>query len=134
MKNRKEKLIILGCSIGLIATLFIGNIKSNALEGKNIKKGVFESVFLLNRETDLINKNILINDITEKKTKKYIYDSVNYNQYNLTEKSNITEEDRADYDWVVGDLNQSQTLLNKWFTDLQDIQEAFAAKHGLKLE
>jgi hypothetical protein len=48
--------------------------------------------------------------------------------------SNITEEDRVDYDWVVSDLNQSQTLLNKWFTDLQDIQEAFAAKHGLKLE
>lgn len=47
---------------------------------------------------------------------------------------NLTDEDKEAYNWVVSDLNQSQELLNQWFTNLQDIQEAFAAKHGLKLE
>ena len=47
---------------------------------------------------------------------------------------NITDEDKAAYNWIVSDLNQTQVLLNQWFTNLQDVQEAFAAKHGLKLE
>ena len=47
---------------------------------------------------------------------------------------NLTDEDKASYDSIVSDLNQSQTLLNQQFTNLQDVQEAFAAKHGLKLE
>lgn len=47
---------------------------------------------------------------------------------------NLTEEDRESYNWVVSDLNQTQNLLNQQFIKLQDIQEAFAAKHGLKLE
>ena len=47
---------------------------------------------------------------------------------------NITDEDKTAYDWIVSDLNQSQVELNRQFTNLQDIQEAFAAKHGLKLE
>lgn len=47
---------------------------------------------------------------------------------------NLTEADKSEYDWIVSDLNQTQILLNQWFTNLQDTQEAFAAKHGLKLE
>ena len=47
---------------------------------------------------------------------------------------NLTDEDKASYDSIVSDLNQSQTLLNQQFTNLQDVQEAFAVKHGLKLE
>ena len=47
---------------------------------------------------------------------------------------NLTDEDRMAYDWLVSDLNQSQLLINQQFTNLQDIQEAFAVKHGLKLE
>jgi len=47
---------------------------------------------------------------------------------------NLSEEDKEKYDWIVSDLNQTQNQLNQWFTNLQDIQEAFAAKHGLKLE
>ena len=47
---------------------------------------------------------------------------------------NLSDEDKAAYDWIVSDLNQSQVLLNQQFTNLQDVQEAFAAKHGLKLE
>jgi hypothetical protein len=30
-------------------------------------------------------------------------------------------------------LNESQNTLNSQFERLQDVQEAFAAKHGLKL-
>ena len=47
---------------------------------------------------------------------------------------NITDEDKSAYDWLVSDLNESQNTLNQQFTDLQAIQEAFAAKNGLKLE
>lgn len=47
---------------------------------------------------------------------------------------NLTEEDKEAYNWVVSDLNQSQSSLNQWFINLQDIQEAFAVKHHLKLE
>ena len=46
----------------------------------------------------------------------------------------ITEEDKAAYDWIVRDLYQSEEILNSKFTALQTTQEAFAAKHGLKLE
>jgi len=47
---------------------------------------------------------------------------------------NITDENKDAYNWVVNELNESQNLLNKQFTDLQDIQEDFAIKHWLKLE
>lgn len=47
---------------------------------------------------------------------------------------NLTDEDKDSYKWIVAELNQSQDLLNQQFTNLQDVQEAFAAKHGLKLE
>jgi hypothetical protein len=47
---------------------------------------------------------------------------------------NLTNEDKELYNWIVSDLNQAQNLLNQQFTNLQDVQEAFAAKHGLKLE
>lgn len=46
----------------------------------------------------------------------------------------LTDEDKAEYDSVVNDLNESQELLNQQFTNLQEAQEAFAAKHELKLE
>ncbi|MBQ5945836.1 hypothetical protein IJL65_05755 [bacterium] len=47
---------------------------------------------------------------------------------------NITEEDKVAYDSIVNDLYQSEEILNSKFTSLQTTQEAFAAKHGLKLE
>ena len=47
---------------------------------------------------------------------------------------NLTNEDKELYNGIVSDLNQAQNLLNQQFTNLQDVQEAFAAKHGLKLE
>jgi hypothetical protein len=47
---------------------------------------------------------------------------------------NITSEDKDAYQWLVNDLNEAQNSLNQQFTDLQDAQEAFAAKHGLRLE
>ena len=47
---------------------------------------------------------------------------------------NLTDEDKEAYDAVTSDLNATQNVLNQKFTDLQDVQEAFAAKHGLKLE
>ena len=47
---------------------------------------------------------------------------------------NITAEDKEAYQWLVNDLNEAQNLLNQEFTNLQDAQEAFAAKHGLRLE
>jgi hypothetical protein len=47
---------------------------------------------------------------------------------------NITEEDREEYNWIVSDLNETQNSLNQQFTKLQEVQEAFAAKHALKLE
>lgn len=46
---------------------------------------------------------------------------------------NLTEEDKDSYNWIVNDLNESQNTLNSQFERLQDVQEAFAAKHGLKL-
>ena len=48
--------------------------------------------------------------------------------------NNISDEDKDAYDWIVSDLNQSQNELNQQFTNLQDVQEAFAAKYWLKLE
>lgn len=47
---------------------------------------------------------------------------------------NITDEDKAAYDWLVSDLNEAQNTLNQQFTNLQTVQEAFAAKHWLNLE
>ncbi len=47
---------------------------------------------------------------------------------------NISDEDKEAYDWIVSDLNQAQNELNQQFTNLQDVQEAFAAKYWLKLE
>ena len=47
---------------------------------------------------------------------------------------NITEEDKVAYDSIVNDLYQSEEILNSKFVSLQSTQEAFAAKHGLKLE
>lgn len=48
--------------------------------------------------------------------------------------ANLSDEDRVAYDSVVSELNQSQTVLNQQLTNLQDIQEWFAARHGLKLQ
>ena len=56
------------------------------------------------------------------------------NTSNYWNIDNITEEDKLAYDWIVNDLYQSEEVLNSKFTSLQTIQEAFAAKHGLKLE
>ena len=56
------------------------------------------------------------------------------NTSNYWNIDNITEEDKLAYDWVVNDLYQSEEILNAKFTSLQSTQEAFAAKHGLKLE
>ncbi len=47
---------------------------------------------------------------------------------------NLTEEDRADYNSTVSDLNETQNALNQQFIKLQEVQEAFAVKHALKLE
>ena len=47
---------------------------------------------------------------------------------------NITPEDEAAYEEIVRDLYKSETELNAKFVSLQEAQEAFAAKHGLKLE
>lgn len=47
---------------------------------------------------------------------------------------NITDEDKLAYDTIVGDLYKSESELNSQFISLQEIQEAFAAKHGLNLE
>lgn len=47
---------------------------------------------------------------------------------------NITAEDEAAYEEIVRDLYKSETELNNKFVSLQEVQEAFAAKHGLKLE
>ena len=46
----------------------------------------------------------------------------------------ITDEDKAAYDSIVNELYQEEEILNSKFTALQSTQEAFAAKHGLKLE
>ena len=46
----------------------------------------------------------------------------------------ITEEDKLAYDSIVSELYQSEEVLNSKFVSLQEVQEAFAAKHGLKLE
>ena len=47
---------------------------------------------------------------------------------------NITAEDEAAYEEIVRDLYKSETELNNKFVSLQEVQEAFAAKHGLNLE
>ena len=47
---------------------------------------------------------------------------------------NITPEDEAVYEDIVRDLYKSETDLNAKFVSLQEVQEAFAAKHWLKLE
>lgn len=47
---------------------------------------------------------------------------------------NVSEEDKAVYNSIVTELSQYQTALNQQLTSLQDTQEGFAAKHGLKLQ
>ena len=47
---------------------------------------------------------------------------------------NITDEDRVAYDWFINELQQLEDKLNDQFLSLQQVQELFAAKHGLKLE
>ena len=46
----------------------------------------------------------------------------------------ITDEDKVAYDSLVSELYQSEEVLNSKFVSLQETQEAFAAKHWLKLE
>jgi hypothetical protein len=48
--------------------------------------------------------------------------------------TNVSEEDKAAYDSISSELSQSQNVLNQQLTSLQDLQEVFAAKHGLKLK
>ena len=56
----------------------------------------------------------------------------------LTERyrnlDNITDEDKVAYDSIVTSLNEAQNALNQQFINLQEIQEAFAAKYKLKLQ
>ena len=47
---------------------------------------------------------------------------------------NITDEDKVAYNSLVNELYQAEAVLNAKFTSLQQVQEGFAAKHGLKLE
>lgn len=47
---------------------------------------------------------------------------------------NLTEEDKDAYNSVVSELKVLETELNQNITNLQDIQDAFATKHWLKLE
>lgn len=47
---------------------------------------------------------------------------------------NLSDEDKEAYNWITSELNELQTVLNQQFTSLQDVQEAFATKHWLKLE
>ena len=47
---------------------------------------------------------------------------------------NITAEDEAAYEEIVRDLYKTETEMNAKFVSLQEVQEAFAAKHWLKLE
>ena len=46
----------------------------------------------------------------------------------------LSQEDKDAYNWVVNDLYESESILNSKFISLQNKQEAFAAKHGLRLE
>lgn len=46
----------------------------------------------------------------------------------------ITDADKVAYNSVVSELYASEESLNNQFIALQDVQEAFATKHGLKLE
>lgn len=46
----------------------------------------------------------------------------------------ITDEDEAAYEWLANDLHEAEESLNTKFTALQETQEAFAARHRLKLE
>jgi len=48
--------------------------------------------------------------------------------------ADITAEDKVAYDWVVWELYQMEEVLNSKFVELQQVQESFAVKHGLKLE
>lgn len=45
----------------------------------------------------------------------------------------ITDEDKLAYDSIVGELYQMESELNAQFIALQEVQEAFAVKHWLKL-
>lgn len=46
----------------------------------------------------------------------------------------ITDADKVAYNSVVSDLYAAEESLNNQFISLQDVQAAFATKHGLKLE
>lgn len=47
---------------------------------------------------------------------------------------NITDADKVAYNSLVNELYAAEESLNTQFSLLQEVQEAFAAKHGLKLE
>ena len=46
----------------------------------------------------------------------------------------ITDADKVAYNSVVNELYAAEESLNNKFIALQDVQAAFATKHGLKLE
>ena len=46
----------------------------------------------------------------------------------------ITEEDGLQYNGAVNELNELEDALNAQFLVLQQVQEGFAAKHGLNLD
>lgn len=53
---------------------------------------------------------------------------------NYRNSDDLTDADKVAYNSVVNELLVFEESLNNQFIALQDVQEAFATKHGLKLE
>jgi hypothetical protein len=48
---------------------------------------------------------------------------------NYRDSDNISDEDKANYDSIITELNNTQDLLNQKFEEVQDVQEVFAEKY-----
>jgi hypothetical protein len=48
---------------------------------------------------------------------------------NYRDEDNISDEDKANYDSIITELNNTQDLLNQKFEEVQDVQEVFAEKY-----
>ena len=53
---------------------------------------------------------------------------------NYRDEDNISDEDKANYDSIITELNNTNDLLNQKFEEVQDVQEVFAEKYWLELE
>lgn len=83
---------------------------------------------------DYDGDNSLIDATTKLLSLEISYLEKFWSTSNYWNTDTITDEDRVQYNGAVNELNELEDALNAQFLVLQQVQEGFAAKHGLNLD